>query len=278
MVDPVGVGSMRGATQPMNQAELMAAAGIGGTLGFDPNGSQTMVYMGPEFAKPLEPTGFRSEAAATRAALQAQASAFRPIETAMGYFAFMSEKDRKRLGDITVQRFGYESARNNATYLQSTWNEMVTGATNAGKWSDQPISPWAWGEGAYRGDGAVSAGGGGGGGAGAYLGPVKTVNLTDPDTAMGLLDQSLQASLGRAANQQEKQKFMEALKEYEMRNPTVTTPTVQGGQVTGSTRTGGSNAQMFAQRYAQAQEGSAEYATATTFLDAFLGALGNPVK
>jgi hypothetical protein len=243
----------------------------------DPNGAQTMVYMGPEFSRPMQPIASRSEAAHTRAAIQAQASAFRPIETASGYFAFMSEKDRKRLGDITVQRFGFDSARNNQTYMQSTWNEMVTGAANAGKWASQPISPWDWGAGAYRGEGGA-AGAGSGGGAGAYTGPVKTVNLTDPDTAMGLIDQSLQSSLGRAANQMEKQRFMEALREYETRNPIITTPTMSGGQVTGSVRSGGANPQMFAQRFAQAQEGSAEYAASTTFLDAFLGALGNPVR
>jgi hypothetical protein len=278
MVDPVGSAQSYGNVTPMSQAELLAAAQMGGRMGFDPTGAQNMVYMGPEFARPMQPTGSRSEAAATRAALQAQASAFRPIETATGYFAFMSDKDRKRLGDITEQRFGFPSARNNQTYLQSTWNEMVGGAANAGKWSGQPISPWEWGAGAYRGEGAGGAGGGGGGGAGAYTGPVKTVTLTDPDTAMGLIDQSLQSALGRQANQQEKQKFMEALREYEMQNPTVTTPTMQGGQMVGSVRTGGSNPQEFARRFGQAQEGSAEFAASTTFLDAFMDALGNPVR
>lgn len=114
------------------------------------------------------------------------------------------------------------------------------------------------------------AGGGGGGG---YSGPVTQTRLTDPTTAESLLDTSLKNYLGRAATGKEKSEFLRALNRYEAENPTVTTPMGKGGSVT----TGGAQPTVFAEKFAQAQEGAAEYGAATTYFDAFLGALGNPV-
>lgn len=112
-----------------------------------------------------------------------------------------------------------------------------------------------------------------GGGRGGYSGPVTQTRLTDPTTAESLLDTSLKNYLGRAATKREKSEFLRALNQYEAENPTVTTPMGKGASVT----TGGAQPTVFAEQFAQAQEGAAEYQAATTYLDAFLGALGNPV-
>lgn len=114
---------------------------------------------------------------------------------------------------------------------------------------------------------------GGGGGGGGYAGPVTQTRLTDPTTAESLLDTSLKNYLGRAATGKEKSEFLRALNRYEAENPTVTTPMGPGGSIT----TGGAQPTVFAEKFAQSQEGAAEYQAATTYLDSFLGALGNPV-
>ena len=79
--------------------------------------------------------------------------------------------------------------------------------------------------------------------------------------------------LGRKANAKETARFTAALNQAEMRNPTVTTATQSS-----ATTVGGFNPSTFAEEWAASQEGSGEYQAATTFLDAFMGALGNPAK
>ena len=120
--------------------------------------------------------------------------------------------------------------------------------------------------------GGAGAGAGGAGGGG-YSGPITQTRLTDTVTAESLLDKSLKDYLGRAATDKEKSAFVKSLNRYEAENPTVTTPTGPGGSVT----TGGAQPSVFAEQYARGQEGAAEYGAATTYFDAFLGALKNPV-
>jgi len=260
----VGVGQTYGA---MNKQQLAAAGGLGGSLGFPAVASQELVYMGrPDDGGP--PPGNRIEAR------QQQAMNMMPIAQAQAYYDFMSPAERKRLTKMTDDQYGYETR---PYQQQAFWMDLVSGAANNSTWLGKPITPWQYGEQRLSGrrrDGEADGGGGGG----AYTGPVARVNLTDPDTASLLLDQSLQSVLGRQANAQERSKFMEALNAYEMKNPSITTPTMAGGQAVGAVTSGGVNPQAFAQRFAQAQEGAAEYQVATTFLDAFMDALGNPVK
>jgi hypothetical protein len=134
------------------------------------------------------------------------------------------------------------------------------------------------GGGGYGGYGGYGGGGGGGGG-----GPTTSINtnvtLTDPDTARTLLDQALSSYLGREATPQEQKKFLAALNEHEKASPTVTTSVTNaaGQVVTSSTSTqGGANSADFAKEFAQKKEGFSEYQAATTFLDAFMGALEAP--
>lgn len=117
-------------------------------------------------------------------------------------------------------------------------------------------------------DGAGSGGGKGGGKA-----ALPTVNLTDPGTARTIVNQALQGYLGRKALPDEEEKFMAALRRQEMKNPSKVT--VKNGM---AVQSGGFNPQAFAEDFAQAQEGSAEYAAATTLLDSFISSLANPVE
>lgn len=269
MADP-GVGSYSGAGGYLNRSELLAAGGVGGAFGAAPTGADQMVYMGPSKAAP-KPGVPGVPGSAAYFAKQQDAGQWLPMDAAQNYFAVMDASDYARVANATNARFGFDTASRNQTYVQSTYNEALSTAAYMTKATGQKVSLWdALDIVVERAKSAPQKSGGGG--AGAYTGPVTTVRLTDPDTAMGLIDQSLQGALGRKASMKEKQRFLEALNKHEMANPYV-----QTGDQTGSVTTGGSNSQMFAERYAQSQEGVAEYATATTFLNAFMNALGSPV-
>lgn len=117
-----------------------------------------------------------------------------------------------------------------------------------------------------------------------YTGPVTTrrrdVSLTSASQAHRILNAALQGYLGREATTAETEKFLRALNVQERANPTVTT-TVQDMNDKGSFQTisSTSNGQFdqadFTERFAKSQEGYAEYQAATTYLDAFIGALEN---
>jgi hypothetical protein len=253
----------------VSSGELLARAGMGGAAGYATAPVNSYVYMGPEYERQdmVPPPVSRSPAAADYQSRRAALTGYRPIDVAVVSFDMFSPDQRRRWSKLAKDYVGYDVDTERERAL---WASFAERAGQVGQLTQQPVSPWALIEqsAAYE----SQRRGGSGGGGGAYTGPVTQVRLTDPDTAMGLIDQSLQSALGRSASQKEKQNFMEALRKYEMANPTVTT-----GDQTGSVTTGGSNPQMFAQRFARAQEGSAEYEVATTYLDAFLGALGNPV-
>jgi hypothetical protein len=108
----------------------------------------------------------------------------------------------------------------------------------------------------------------------------KSVRLTDPSTARGLIDQALGNFLGRAADPQEQKAFLKALNVQERQNPTVTRQTtVSGGGSSSSTSStvGGFNPSTFAKEYAAGQEGAGEFQAATSLLDTFISSLGAKV-
>lgn len=116
---------------------------------------------------------------------------------------------------------------------------------------------------------AAAAGAGGGGGPRV----TASVNLTDPGTAETLIDQALQQYLGRKASDKEVRQFRKALTKAELGDP-------RRADIIGTTQvtSGGFNPAAFAQQYAEGMEGAAEYQAATTFLDAFIDALGPKVE
>lgn len=112
-----------------------------------------------------------------------------------------------------------------------------------------------------------------GGGKGGRSKPTKAVRLTDPETAQVVIDQALQQYLGRKASNDEVTAFRKALGAAERGAPTEV-------EISGDTAItkGGFNPAAFAQQYAEGMEGAAEYQAATTFLDAFIGAIGPRVE
>jgi len=157
--------------------------------------------------------------------------------------------------------------------LPGFWATLVDIAYKANTQYGETISPieaYGW----YKkkfGKSLNSASGGSGGGGGSSA-PNQRVNLTDPDTANQLVDRALETYLGRRANDKEQDLFRKALNRQEMNNPVSTD--VQGNTAVSK---GGINPAARAEKFAMAQEGSAEYQASTTLLDAFIDGIRNPV-
>lgn len=200
----------------------------------------------------------------------------------------LAPEAKKRLNDLTTAYFGHN--RWEPSWQDNVWKQAVQVSANSvaygnkGDWID-PVTAF---ELVVNETAAGSQGGrGGAGGGGAYRGPTtttqinKSVNLTDPTTARGVIKNALTEYLGRDATDNEQEAFLNALNAAERRNPTVTravTKTTPQGvaksTVESETMTqGGFNPSTFAQEYAQGMEGAAEFQAATTLLDTFIGSL-----
>lgn len=130
------------------------------------------------------------------------------------------------------------------------------------------------GGGGYGYGGGYGGGGGGGGGT-----TTTAYNFTNPDTARGLVNQVMTALLGRMPTDGEYGKFMDALKQAEQKNPTVTTVEMNAdGSGTTMTTTGGTSPSTIAQEFAESRPDYAEFQAATSLMDAFMAALDDPVR
>ena len=127
----------------------------------------------------------------------------------------------------------------------------------------------------------------GGGAPGAGSGPVTRaihqtqVNLTNKTTGDRLIDDVLSNYLGRTASDVEKANFLKTLNTQERANPSVATgssTTSQTSSTSKTTQSGGVDSQEVAIKAAQADKGYGEYQYGTTYMDAFLQALGAPVS
>lgn len=208
---------------------------------------------------------------------------FHSLQDAYGWYGSLDEGGRQALEQVIAIKF--QGMPYNKSWVRKTASEGVA-LSNFALQNGERISPL---EALWRtyvdndtsllsgmGGGAGGAGGGGaggGGGGGGYTGPVASVNLTDPGTAKTLINNALSTYLGRKASSKEVQRFTTALNESEMQNPTISNRTPSS-----SVTTGGFNPATFAEEYAQAEEGAAEYQAATTFLDTFISTLKNPVQ
>jgi hypothetical protein len=94
----------------------------------------------------------------------------------------------------------------------------------------------------------------GGGGASGYS---KVVDLTNPDDAQVLVNNSLNQYLGRDATDDERDVFLKTLNAVERKNPIVTTP---------SSRSGGTNEQQVAKEFALSRDTAAEDAVNSTYM------------
>jgi hypothetical protein len=108
--------------------------------------------------------------------------------------------------------------------------------------------------------------------------------MTSKGTGERLLSTILSSYLGREANDAEIKNFMKQLNADEARTPvnrsTSTTRSGPGGSTSTSTSRSntGVDPQQEAIDFAQSRDDYAEYQYATTYMDAFLGALGSPVQ
>lgn len=184
---------------------------------------------------------------------------------------------------------GYLGARaNSLTSIEDAWTAVLEdGASlfNANKPGQSDVMEYLYG--LLRENGDQSGGDGSGSGSGSGSGFTSTVDLTDPGTATALVDNALSQYLGRRASDKETQQFRAALRAMEMANPqTATVETVKtkgkDGKPSTSTsavvRGGDFNPQVFADEWAASQDGAGEYQAVTTFLDAFMGSLGNQAE
>lgn len=144
--------------------------------------------------------------------------------------------------------------------------------------SANPNGPTAWQMimGFLNGSNAATSSGGGGGyggGGGGGSSTTSQIQLTNPDQAKQLINSAMAGLLGRRATSEEYKKFLTTLNDAERGNPIVTT--VEGDTVT---VTGGTSSAQIAEDYVTSRPDYAEFQTATTFMDAFISALDDPVS
>lgn len=198
-----------------------------------------------------------------------------PVTDAYNLYALLGDRARKDLFN-SLDRF-YGKGRWDPSWVPKFWGRAVNVSSTALTLQNRKLNPMdsfdmLVAEAAAAGVGPDGAGSGRGRGGGAAA-PLPTVNLTDPGTAETIIDQALQGYLGRKALPDERDTFLKALRREEMANPR--TVEVRGGKAVSS---GGINPQAFAEDFAQAQEGAAEFTAATTLLDSFIDSLSNPVE
>jgi len=187
------------------------------------------------------------------------------------------------------------------TNVKGLWNSAVD-ASWAANQNGQKLSPWDIITGLQNGTyspGQLATASPGGAGSprqtstSTSSSSSKSYNVTSKSNSDRLLDDVLSAYLGRTASATEKTNFLKSLNAKEKATPTnvstssgTSTSTSGGGgpSVSNSTSTskstsgGGIDPQEVAIKAAQADKGFGEYQYATTYMDAFLGALGTPVS
>lgn len=204
---------------------------------------------------------------------------FIPTNESWTTYGMLDEQARATL--VQIAQAKYPSWNGDPSWLKGLYSEGIGMSRNWTMYAGERVNPIdalyrAYVQGDTRfleGPGAAGPGGGGGGGGGGYSGPVVQTRVTDPDTADYIADQALRTYLGRSASQAEAAAFRRALARHEVQNPTVTQSTPGS-----STTVGGSNAQAFAEEWAQSREGASEHSAAVGFLNTFLSSLGNPVE
>lgn len=118
-----------------------------------------------------------------------------------------------------------------------------------------------------------------------YTQTQRSVNLTDPKAAAAMLSEVLQERLGRAPTPAERNAFVAALNAAEEANPVVTKTTYrlnpESDTYDSDTRTtGGVDPAGFLQTYAEKhnQKEYGAYQAATTYMNAFMQAIGAPIE
>lgn len=201
-------------------------------------------------------------------------------------FFGLDEKQQKLVVNAANAVGGYEVP---STWYQGVYEDALKASSQlyqkgVKKTAWEILADWAGGKGpaTTNGPGSTnSSGGGGGGGGGAFSSTTRSVSLTNRDTAERILDAALTNFLGRQASKAEIKMFTRNLNRQEQANPTVTT---QAGVSSGNSSVnnqvsgGGVDPALAAEKYAQSRPDYAEYQSATTYMDAFVNALSDPVN
>lgn len=237
---------------PASKTPFQQRFGVGGTQKPDE------VYVGNAFA-----------------GSQAGTKSFWNVDVVKNNWAMLSPEATQKIAS-DAQRWAGWSRPVPMQNLPGFWENMVNIAYQAQTQFGERVSPleaFDWYKRKFgKVPSATGGGSGGGGGGGGAASPTKRVNLTDPDTANQLVDAALEQYLGRRANPKEMESFRTALNRAERKAPI--SVDVQGD--TAVTK-GGVSPQRRAEEFAMAQEGAAEYQAATTYLDAFIQGIQNPV-
>jgi hypothetical protein len=203
------------------------------------------------------------------------------VEAAASAYAALSPSAQKK---VYSDALAYYGGKTNvpAVNLPSFYADTVRNAYQVQQSTGLKVTPldyWDY----YRQTGGpglnsyLSGGSGGSGGPKTTTSTSETVNLTDPDTARGLIESAIGSELGRRPTEKEYANFMNVLTARAEASPSVskTTTTSGKGFSTSKGKTqGGFNAQQVAKEYAGAQEGAAETAVATAGFDAFISLIG----
>lgn len=144
--------------------------------------------------------------------------------------------------------------------------------------SSNPSGPTAWEiiTGFLNGTNPTTSSGGGGyygGGGSGGSSTTSQIQLTNPDQAKQLINTAMASLLGRRATSGEYKKFLSTLNDAERSSPIVTK--VEGDTVT---VTGGTSSAQIAEDFVTSRPDYAEFQAATTYMDAFISALDDPVS
>jgi hypothetical protein len=195
------------------------------------------------------------------------------IDALKGQWTMLSPRATEKFMSDAQKYSGYGDTPVPMNTLSSVWSAFVDLSYQIQKSTGELVTPleaydwWANKTGRTAQERATAGGGGGG------VSTSVQVNLTDPSSARGLVENALSQYLGRRPDADEYRAFSTALRRAEMRNPTRST-SVRGGGTTQTVTQGGLDRQQFTREFARAQEGTAETAAATTLLDSFLQVIG----
>lgn len=180
---------------------------------------------------------------------------------------------RDLVDQIVAMANAYYGRPVDPSWIRSRWAEAIDEAAGAYQLNGALISPLEVYEDLIAAsavaDAASSASSGGGYYGSGGGGGTSSVRLTNYTSAKAILNAAMSAFLGRQASDAEISNFLKLLNEQEMANPVT-----QEFSGTIALQSGGFDPQQFAEDFAKSQDGAGEYQAVTTYLDAFLAALG----
>lgn len=260
-VQPMGPGQ----TQAYNslEAQLLAQQmGLTGAFGAA-SASDTLIFLGEDYVTPGRRQPKRGYVGGTTGMVT--------VDQANAEWVRLDAQQAKRFDDAIEKYTGKRQEGSSGLYW---WEQMVKQSGALSSALGRPVSVFETAEMLAERSPAQPSGDGG---PTTTFSRTEQVNLTNPMTARGLLDNALGSYLGRMPTRQEYKSFLRALNMGEEAAPTIneTTTRSSGGgsvqRVTSKGRTeGGFDQRQFATEYAKGQEEYAETQVSTTGLQAFL--------